>query len=291
MSRVAVLLILTLACISALTRAEEPAPPPDGRALVADIETLQRLAPLHLTDEQITAILGAYDQFTYPEAEPGFNETTIQGLVSLKARLLDGEAFTDADGTFVKGVRKLSIDGRAWLKDAEGLMAAITPMLTPAQIRALELPQGAGVADEPTQIAASQAIIKLLARRIEVEDAQWPAVRKQVLSQLTAGITDVTTGETARADLEPFLDRLRDLGEDGILERRDELAGELRALMPGGVPTQPGMLNLIVVRADGRNNERQQAALQLRQTQRALAPFLSPNAPRLLREMLAAREK
>lgn len=250
----------------------------DGPRLLEDIELLRQIAPLKLTVPQIDQLLAMYGELGIAEPEASFNEKTLRELGDIKARLLQGGEMTREDTVVLNGVLKLTGAGRMRARFLPQIEAALREILTPGQMLLLRQPQVADRAADRPQEQVARANLKILAAAVAVPAEDWPAVRDAAIAGLTLNIADPAEKQAARQALPAFLDRLRELGEEGITRDAEELAGDLQALMPSGMSLLSA--DALVVARGGKAQDR--ASL------RAVAVFASPELPRILQEMKAA---
>ncbi|NSW54753.1 MAG: hypothetical protein HPY44_01955 [Armatimonadetes bacterium] len=255
--------------------------PEDGPRLLEDIELLRQIAPLKLTVPQIDQVLAMYAKLGIAETEASFNEQTLRELTEIKARLLRGGEMTREDTVVLNGVLKLTGAGRMRARFLPQIEAALREILTPSQMLLLRQPQIAERAADRPQEQVARANLKILAAAVAAAAEDWPAVRDAAIAGLVLNIADAAEKQAAQQALPAFLDRLRELGPEGISREIEELAGDLQALMPSGMSLLTA--DALVVARGGKAQDR--ASL------RAVAIFASPELPRILQEMKAAMEQ
>lgn len=254
----------------------------DGQALLNEVQLLARLVPLKLTSAQIDSLLKLYDD--QEAARQGILASPAgQTLSDIKQRLLLGQVPTDADQKALRDLSREAYSDRSPTFGGGELLDRVAQVLTPWQLAWAGLQMNPGVAADKQREHLAGAAFPRLKKAVSVPEEDWQGIREFVASALAAGIADPKDRALTEENLVDFLDRLRRLGPEGIDAQKDELAEELLALLPDGVP-----LGWEVPETSQDAQAEQAPRDRGRERVRSLAVFLSPDMPRTLRQLKAA---
>lgn len=273
-------LLLAVSC-QAQDRGLRNRPPGTGVAaqLLDDINVLQRLVPLKLTDEQLAAVLQVYEnQPAEPEAE------SVQKMREMKQRLVGGTALVSSDLAILRGLAQRALGvRRGEVQAGEPAVERLTPLgqsiwdLLTMQQKASLLGEVSGPAADNQRAGRQVALraVRAIGSWRGLDPAQWTAARDFVAKALAApaGTPDTDAYRNAVRLYTEFLDRIKAMPDTDFARGQDELTAELQALVP-----LSGHLTVAL------------AECTPRQIVGAMAvSFLAPTAPRLLKEIQAAR--
>lgn len=250
------------------------------RSLWEDIQILDRIVPLKLTDAQLGSILEVYTKIP---VQLNADDTK---LMAIRQHMIEqGTPLTAADR---QTIRQMFGRGRNRGGNQQSAAQPVTLspqgqaiwiLLTPAQQGEL-----LGVRRGPTaneQRASHAEVLQFLTRLntivSQTDDPGWPA-KRQSLAQAMASTTG-TAGSTERKNKETmcsdYLDRMRQLPAGGFDKQREQLASGLEAMIP-----DTSSLPLILAKID---------PLILVRTMDMT--FLNAKTPGLLKEIQTARQK
>ena len=123
---------------------------------------------------------------------------------------------------------------------------------------------------------------------------QWPALRPKIAEALTTSIADPGIKQATTEALTALLDRLRKLDPAQAGAKQKQLAGDLSALLPAGVPILGSDFAPAAGAGEaatlGKPGPGARAGAG-RPKAKAYALFMLPTMPRLLEEMRGARAK
>ena len=290
-----VIVVLAVSALSAYAQTPPTTVAAQGKLLLQDVNILQRLVPLALTDAQLTSLIALYDASATALAEAAqdsvFSDQTLASLTAIKAKLVAGQALTKTDETVLKGIEKLS--GARQHKTAEtALLASVEKIQTPRQIELLSRPvtAAANLQDPKARKLLARSTIKAILRAAAVPDDRWAVLRVQISDKLVAEIADEATRTATHDNLLAFEDRLRGMDRREAEKRQDELSEEMLAFFPGSAPNPQALTGLDVqptVKPGAKAGTAK--ATETRKQAAALAIFTSPEMPGLLKAIQAGR--
>lgn len=243
---------------------------------VMDMQVLGSLAPLQLTDPQLTSLAAVYKQQAVKPVDPALVQAATAKIEDLRARFLSGAitavppAEEEAMGKLVQAAfAQFSQSPQPQDKPFTELSpqeTLIWGILTPTQ-RSLLLGRG-------DSQAATRRAFEVIGKLRGADEQTWATARDRLATCLTAGV-DEPARENRRQMVADFLNRLRRMSETEFADKQKVLGEELTALLPPG-------LNLAQALAE----------FEPRLIHEALAPsLLNPRTPALVEEMQAARAK
>jgi hypothetical protein len=257
--------------------------------LYEDINLLQRIVPLQLTDAQLDGALKLYEQ--HPPAGPADEDAeTIRKLEEIKQRLLSGTPLVATDFNTLRELYRGAMRGRTPRPD--GTPAPGAPGAAPLSDLEqglwdlLDMTQKAALLGDVRQAAANnqkadqvmgQRVITMIGETLKLDEAAWLKARDRLAAALAGnvGAPDSPARRNCRQLFVDFLDRIRRMPPAEFAAKQQELSAELLALVP------PGTRLIVAVAAYDRMLFHSAMA----------GTFLHPRAPELLAEMKAARAK
>lgn len=220
--------------------------------LMEDIQVLNRLVGLQLTDAQISDLLAAYGKIPAygPDEQPDERLTKLQ---ELRARLLAGNVIMAGDMVALRDIFRGPQRGPGGQGGQGGnqrpdapdrgpqtlspLGQAIWALLTPAQQEVLlSGVQGPAANGQKVERAQAADFIKKLGALRQLDEAVWPTKREAMAEALASGAGAPGSPErnNRKQLFVDFLDRLRRMSDADFAQKGDELAAELEALAPPG---------------------------------------------------------
>ncbi|MCE5218880.1 hypothetical protein LLH03_17840 [bacterium] len=254
------------------------------RDLYTDLQVLQRLVPLNLTDAQIDSLLTMYADLTKVSAPEPLNDATLAQLTEMRRRLLSGQALTTQDEVVLRGIAKVDggVRGRGSF-DLDKVTAQLDKILTPEQQAALIAPfNRAETARTEVKRNMAQRGLRQLLGSLPPSPRRWPQIKDRFVTDLCTGVTDQEQLKALQDKLTAFADTVGKMDATAATAQQRALFDQLLGMLPD--PSDE------VLRRYGVKPQapRTEAEIQ-RDKQRALWVFANLQTPELLRQMKEAR--
>lgn len=283
-TRFAIVLGLLVLAVGVACAQPRQGPSTPLRDLYTDIQMLQRLVPLNLTDAQIDSLLTMYADLTKASAPEPLNDATLTQLTEMRRRLLSGQALTPQDEVVLRGIAKVDggVRGRGSF-DLDKVTAQLDKILTPEQQAALVAPfNRAETAKAEVKRNMAQRGLRQLVGNLPPSPRRWPQIKDRFVADLCIGVTDQDKLKALQDKLSTFADGVGKMDATAATAQQRALFEQLLGMIPDP--------NDEVLRRYGIKPQapRTEAEIQ-RDKQRALWVFANLQTPELLGQMKQAR--
>jgi hypothetical protein len=246
-----------------------PAAPVDVYRLGREVMLLAQLAPLHLSEQQVKAMLGIYrDAGRLAQS----NSAVVGELQQVKQQLLAGREVTAKDVQRVLATLPVETrrSGRAAPNETVDKVVAVLDEWQQAIIanRSETLLQILARKGKPPVEETARALLRISG----VSRQDWPAEKAHLADRIAAAV-DEKQRTQLRAAMLDFLERVHGMSETEIRSHAAELWQDISALVPVELP----VLSLL-------------QPIDAESLRRRAAPLvLDPLTPMLLQEVATAR--
>ena len=276
--------VAILAAVCALTAArpagaaEASAELPSLTQVLSDLQALERIMPLKLTDKQVDDLLRVYADADAVRKEEGLNLATQAQLQQMREQLLAGKPLGLEDDMVLRGILGGGALWRPVGYDVTLLIPKLEKIITASQMDVLANPYKytSAYRREARRTLASKHFWQVRTSA-GLNDRQWEGFRTREVEAVTQDIADATQKKAVQEKVAAFFDRLRAMPARDLQAQQSALMAEFVALLPDP-PVQAGQ-------APG------PAALSDQQKRGLFWFFGQPGMPRLLAELKAEGAK